>query len=228
MNRKIVIGIVVIIVIVSAIVVCIFSKKDKKDMVIMKDKIDTVQYYGRRGNITDLQRIKFLSKNDEYLVGMIGLPVANEAKAFSNDEMIRFALNVAVERYSTMLDKKKDKDGSFKYVIERETVNAITKEFFGIDRVEFDEKANKDYSSKNSTFLFDESIEKTLYYYPVTQENKENGACEIIVDAIFVSDVNFEELELAKYEGKYLQNKVDNTVKFVFDESGKLVSYQYL
>ena len=98
MDKKIIVGIIVLIVIVALVVTCIFFKKDKDKMVIMKNNIDTTQYYGKRGNITELQRIKFLSKNDEYLVGMMGLPVSNEVKVFSNDEMIRFALNIIVER----------------------------------------------------------------------------------------------------------------------------------
>ena len=37
--------------------------------------------------------------------------------------------------------------------------------------------------------VFDEEIEKTLYYYPVSMEtNQENGNNEIVADAIFIAD----------------------------------------
>ena len=58
------------------------------------------------------------------------------------------------------------------------------------------------------------------------QTNGDNK--EIIVDAIFVKDNQDDsEIESAKYEGKYQKEDVDNTVKFIFNKSGKLVSYQY-
>ena len=228
MDKKIIVGIIVLIVIVALVVTCIFFKKDKDKMVIMKNNIDTTQYYGKRGNITELQRIKFLSKNDEYLVGMMGLPVSNEVKVFSNDDMIRFALNIIVERYSGMLTTRKNKKGVSEYVIKKETIDDIINEFFGIAGNSIDGSKNEYYSSSNKAFLFNENLEKTLYYYPVTQESKENGNFEITADAILVSSGDRNEIEQAKYEGKYSQDRVEYTIKFVFNESGCLVSYQYL
>ena len=61
-----------------------------------------------------------------------------------------------------------------------------------------------------------------------TQESKENGNFEITADAILVSSGDRNEIEQAKYEGKYSQDRVEYTIKFVFNESGCLVSYQYL
>ena len=59
---------------------------------------------------------------------MMGLPISKEITAFSNDNMIRFALNVAVQRYSDMLQEKTAgrKTG---YFIDTAVVNKITDEF---------------------------------------------------------------------------------------------------
>ena len=227
MDKKIIVGIIAVIVIVSAIVTCLYFKENTK-RVTMKEETDTTQYYGKRGNITELQRIKFLSKNDEYLVGMMGLPVSNEVKSFSNDEMIRFALNIAKERYAGMFDTRKNRNGLSQYVIEREIVYNIINEVFGVASNSIDGTKNEFYSNSNKAFLFNENLEKTLYYYPVIQESKDGGMVEITADAILVSSDDRNEIEQAKYEGKYSQDRVEYTIKFVFNENGSLVSYQYL
>lgn len=225
--KKVVIILVIAILVVAGFVGFNFYKGKKKNN--STGEITQEVSYGKRGNITESERIKFLSQNDEYLVGMMGLAVPDDVKNFSNDDMIRFALNVAVERYSSMLDTKKNKDGSEDYVINEKTVNKITEEFFGLDSVYFDKTTNPYYSKSNKAFLFGENTEKTLYYYPVSQENKEDGSVEIIVDAIFVSDdQDAEKIDKAKYEGKYGQDNVDNTLKFIFNANGKLISYQYI
>lgn len=225
--KKVVIILVIAILVVAGFVGFNFYKGKKKNN--STGEITQEVSYGKRGNITESERIKFLSQNDEYLVGMMGLAVSNDVKNFSNDDMIRFALNVAVERYSSMLDTKKNKDGSEDYVINEKTVNKITEDFFGLDSVSFDKTTNPYYSKSNKAFLFGENTEKTLYYYPVSQENKEDGSVEIIVDAIFVSDdQDAEKIDKAKYEGKYGQDNVDNTLKFIFNANGKLISYQYI
>ena len=60
-------------------------------------------------------------------------------------------------------------------------------------------------------------------------KDEESGNVEIIADAIFVTDSeDISVIESAKYEGKYQKDNVDNTIKFVFNKEGKLVSYQYL
>ena len=159
---------------------------------------------------------------------MIGLPVSNEVTNFSNENMIQFALNIAVERYGSMLTEKKNKDGSKAYLVSKEVVNEITNEYFGVNEVPFDETSNAYYSKANKAFLYGENIEKTLYYYPVDMK-EEADTVEITADAIFVSDDQEQSMiENAKYDGKYGQDNVDNTIKFIFNKSGKLVSYQYL
>ena len=157
---------------------------------------------------------------------MMGLPVSNNVTEFSNENMIKFALNIAVERYSNILTEKKDKNG-VSYLVPKEVINAITDEYFDIKEVTFDVNNSEYYSKANKAFLYGINIEKTLYYYPVDmQTNGDNK--EIIVDAIFVKDNQDDsEIESAKYEGKYQKEDVDNTVKFIFNKSGKLVSYQY-
>lgn len=228
--KKVVIGIIIAILVVAGIICCMTlknNKSNKKNNQTLGELVNTQEYYGKRGNITESERIKFLSKNDEYLIGMIGLPVSKELKSFSADDMIRFSLNIAVQRYSNMLTTKKSRNGTVSYLVSESVVNAISTEFFGISYIEFDRSKNEYYSTPNKAFLFSESIEKTLYYYPVTQEKKDNGTTEIVADAIIVSDDDVESFEKAKYEGKYVKENVDNTIKFVFNDSGKLVSYQY-
>lgn len=229
--KKVVIGLIVAILLVGSIVGYKFLSKNKKNNNAAGEVNQTEEYYGKRGNISELDRIKFLSKNDEYLVGMIGLPVSNEAHSFTSDEMIRFALNIAVERYSTMLDTKKSTKNSPNsgYLIDEATVNLIAKEFFGVDSIQFDKAANEHYSISSKSFVFDENIEKTLYYYPVTQTVKEDGSIEITADAIFINDAQEKDvLEKAKFEGKYGSDNVDNTIKFIFNKDGGLTGYQYL
>ena len=92
--KKVVIILVIAILVVAGFVGFNFYKGKKKNN--STGEITQEVSYGKRGNITESERIKFLSKNDEYLVGMMGLVVSNDAKNFSNDDMIRFALNVAV------------------------------------------------------------------------------------------------------------------------------------
>ena len=257
------------------------SKSNIKINDVLKGKIEEVvvadeevhKSYGNRGNISQTEKVKFLSQNDEYLVGMIGLNKATEEKEFSNEDMIRFALNIAVYRYKNILDTKKTTAGGTGYLIQTKMLNEITNEFFGNADVPFDQKTNPYYSRSNKAFLFGESIEKSLYYYPVSQEVLEvpiagsnvgtdvaspiasetpsaetsttaeastvpseepkvevpkNKYLIITADAIFIPDENTEEFEKAKYEGAYEQKDVDSTIKFKFNEYGKLVSYQNL
>lgn len=227
--KKVVIVLIVAILIVAGVVGFLFWRGSKKKDVTTTVQVEEEQYYGNRGNISQTEKIKFLAQNDEYLVGMMGLAVSNEITTFSNDAMIRFALNIAVERYSSMLSEKTLYDGTKAYLVEVDTVNKITEEFFGIPEVDFDKQTNEYYSRTYKGFLFDENIEKTLYYYPVFMEqNSETGNTEIIVDAIFITDDQEKAvIESAKYEGKYNEENVDNTIKFIFNSEGKLISYQY-
>lgn len=226
--KKVVIILIVAILIIGIIVGTLFFRGSKKNNVGSTNQTNSEEYYGNRGNISQAERIKFLSQNDEYLVGMMGLPVLQDVTAFSNDDMIRFALNVAVERYSEMFQEKTI-NGTKGLLVDVSVVNKITNEFFGIPEVEFDKQQNEYYSRSLKGFLFDEEIQKTLYYYPVSMEkNEETGNTEIVADAIFISDDQDKNIiESAKYEGKYNQNSVDNTIKFIFNNEGKLVSYQY-
>lgn len=229
MKKVVIVLIVAILVVVSVVGFLFWRGSKKKDVATTTEQVEEKQYYGNRGNISQTEKIKFLAQNDEYLVGMMGLPVSNEVTTFSNDDMIRFALNIAVERYSSMLSEKTLYNGTIAYLVELDTVNQITEEFFGIPEVDFDKQTNEYYSRTYKGFLFDENIEKTLYYYPVfMEENSETGNTEIIVDAIFIADDQEKTvIESAKYEGKYNEENVDNTIKFIFNSEGKLISYQY-
>lgn len=227
MKKLVIVLIIAILIVASVVGVSFYNGKKKEKNTNGNNQIaQTEQYYGNRGNISQAEKIKFLSKDDEYLIGMMGLPVSNNVTEFSNENMIKFALNIAVERYSNILTEKKDKNG-VSYLVPKEVINAITDEYFDIKEVTFDVNNSEYYSKANKAFLYGINIEKTLYYYPVDmQTNGDNK--EIIVDAIFVKDNQDDsEIESAKYEGKYQKEDVDNTVKFIFNKSGKLVSYQY-
>lgn len=228
MKKIVIVMIIAILIVASVVGVSFYNGKNKEKNTNGNNQVaQTEQYYGNRGNISQAEKIKFLSKNDEYLIGMMGLPVSNNVTEFSNENMIKFALNIAVERYSNILTEKKDKNG-VSYLVPKEVINAITDEYFDIKEVTFDANNSEYYSKANKAFLYGINIEKTLYYYPVDmQTNGDNK--EITVDAIFVKDNQDDsEIESTKYEGKYQKEDVDNTVKFIFNKSGKLVSYQYL
>ena len=87
----------------------------KKEVVVVET---SAKNYGNRGNISQTERIKFLSQDDEYVVGMIGLEKSSLEKNFSNEDMIRFALNVATYRYKSILDTKKTQKGTTGYVVQ--------------------------------------------------------------------------------------------------------------
>lgn len=250
--KKVVVVLCVAILIVSGTVGFMYwraTKRNKKTENIISNEIN----YGNRGNISEAERVKFLSKNDEYLTGMIGIPVSTDLKLFSNNDMIRFALNVAVRRYSEMLVKKSNKDGAENYIVPVSVVNSITNEYFGVKDVSFDPDTNEYYSKANKAFVLGEIPATTLYYYPVYMESigveevygsnlqPSNGTSiaegeekgnekytKVTVDSIFISDdLDIETIESAKYAGKYDEKNVDSNVKFVFNAKGKLVAYQY-
>lgn len=229
--KKVVIGLVIAILVVASVVGILYYNGSKKNKAQESaENLELEQYYGNRGNISQVEKIKFLSKNDEYLIGMIGLPVSNELKNFSNEEMIKFSLNIAIERYSTILTQKKDKQGNESYLVSKDMVNSIIEEYFGVLSGTINETESSYYSKANKAFLYGENISKTLYYYPVDMsKNEESGNVEITADAIFITDdQDTSVIESAKYEGKYQKENVDNTIKFVFNKEGKLVSYQYM
>ncbi len=224
--KKVVIVLLIVVIALGCFVGFNVSKKNKE----LKNNPGNVssqdEYYGKRGNISEEERLKFLSKNDEFLVGMMGLEASNEVKTFSNDDMVRFALNVAVERYSTMLTKAKNSSG---YKVEVKTVDSIISEYFAVDPATISASKSEYYSTSNKAYVLSDIAEKTLYYYPVSMETKEDGSKEITADALFLNDAQAaQDIEKAKYEGKYSSSNVDSTVKFTFDANGKLVSYQYL
>ena len=148
--KKIVIVLIIAILIVASVVGVSFynGKKKEKNTNGNNQIAQTEQYYGNRGNISQAEKIKFLSKDDEYLIGMMGLPVSNNVTEFSNENMIKFALNIAVERYTNILTEKKDKNG-VSYLVPKEVINAITDEYFDIKEVTFDANNSEYYSKAN-------------------------------------------------------------------------------
>lgn len=261
--KKVVVVLIVAILIVFGLIGFMYLRGRRSDSNSNKTDVTTDSgiNYGNRGNISQVEKVKFLSKNDEYLVGMIGLPISAEVKQFSDDDMIRFALNVAVTRYSNMLTTKNNKDGSKSFFVPTSVVNSITAEYFGVKEVEFDQDKNEYYSKSNKTFILDELPEITLYYYPVTMNEidgaqftsigvitepevlddasteteietndiKEKKYKEVIADAIFISDdKDVDTIENAKFNGKYSEDEVDSSIKFIFNGEGTLVAYQYM
>ena len=91
--KKVVIGLIIAILIVASVVgILFYNGKKKSEAQNASESANVEEYYGNRGNISQVEKVKFLSKNDEYLVGMIGLPVSNELKNFSDEEMMQIAL----------------------------------------------------------------------------------------------------------------------------------------
>lgn len=255
--KKIVIVLVIAILVISGLIGFMYLRGKNSNSKDNNNGNNSSVSYGNRGNISQVEKIKFLSKNDEYLVGMIGLPVSKEIKQFTDDDMIRFALNVAVTRYEDMLTTKSNKDGTNSYLISTTVVNSITSEYFGVNQVKFDADKNEYYSKSNKAFLLNELPKVTLYYYPVTMADadstkfvgqevgtlletntegdasnsadKEKKYKEITADAIFVSDEkDLDTIEHAKYNGEYSESDVDSSIKFIFNGEGKLVAYQYI
>jgi hypothetical protein len=229
--KKIVIILTVVIIVAAGIICFMFLHKGNGKKNQQGQLVNSEEAYGNRGNISEVEKIKFLSKNDEYLVGMIGLPVSRELSDFTSNDMIRFALNIAQERYkdySNILVKRTNKDGTISYLVSEKMVFDIIEEYFGLKEVSYDQTTNEYYSKTNKAFVLDENVEKTLYYYPVNCNSLDGEKKEIVADAIFISDdLDKTVIENAKYDGKYGKENVDNTIKFVFNNNGYLVSYQY-
>ncbi len=229
--KRIVIILIVVIIVVAGIISFMFLHNGNNKKTNQGQISNAEEAYGNRGNISEVEKIKFLSKNDEYLIGMIGLPVKQELTDFTYNDMIRFALNIAQERYknySNILVKRTNKDGTNSYIVSEKMVFDIIDEYFGLKEVSYDQSTNEYYSKSNKAFVLDENVEKTLYYYPVDCNKLDGEKKEITVDAIFISDdLDKLVIENAKYAGKYGKENVDNTIKFVFNKNGHLVSYQY-
>ena len=281
--KKVVIVLLIAILIVGSMVMFLYwrgEKKNPKPTAVL----NTQANYGNRGNISQTEKIKFLSKNDDYLTGMIGIPISKDIKKFTNDDVIRFSLNIAVKRYSNLLTTRINREGNNDYIVPVSVVNSIADEYFGIKEVEFDVDENEYYSKLNKAFVLENIPEITLYYYPVYMENisrdslntentviveensvendiissnevyidnqseEENEVLEnenstneisideeesnykmITVDSIFISDDNeVDIIENARYNGKYGEDAVDSNVKFIFNNRGKLIAYQYV
>lgn len=88
------------ILIFSLIVVSIFLSKE-----VQKNKNLTTtnnSFYGQRGNISNSEKIMFLTKNKDLLAGMMGLEYTLDEKEFTENDMITFANYVAYERYNNI------------------------------------------------------------------------------------------------------------------------------
>ena len=200
--KKIVTILIVVILIVSGIIVFLFLHNGKNKKEPQGQLTKSEESYGNRGKISQVEKVKFLSKNDEYLVGMIGLPVKNELTDFSSNDMIRFALNIAVERfkdYPNVIVKKANQNGTNSYLVQEKMVFNIIDEYFGIKEVSYDQATNEYYSKSNKAFILEENVQKSLYYYPVESTELEEGKKEILADAIFISDDQYKKaIENAK------------------------------
>ena len=192
MKKLVIVLIIAILIVASVVGVSFYNGKKKEKNTNGNNQIaQTEQYYGNRGNISQAEKIKFLSKDDEYLIGMMGLPVSNNVTEFSNENMIKFALNIAVERYSNILTEKKDKNG-VSYLVPKEVINAITDEYFDIKEVTFDVNNSEYYSKANKAFLYGINIEKTLYYYPVDMQTNGDNKEKTLANAPLRKEDSFE------------------------------------
>lgn len=191
-------------------------------------------YYGQRGNISNTEKVQFLSKNNDFLIGMMELDYSEKEKKFTKDQMITFAVYVAKNRYEDLLEKYIGNNKKSSYIIDTEIIDAIIKEFFNVDNISHTDEDNKYYSQSRKHFLFDENFERSMWYYPVNEESIESDKTKekykvITADSIYI-DENKEDqnYKSAKYNGEYTENMVEYTIKFKFDEKGYLKSYQYV
>lgn len=161
---------------------------------------------------------------------MMGVEPKNEETAFTEDDMVSFALYVAQARYSNLLEEKKDyTTGENVYYIQPEIIDSIIAEFFGRTDIEYSYESEKyNYSYGNKKFLFKQDFEKILWYYPVSQETTEDKII-ITVDSVYINDDQEDyPLREAKYEGRYTSDKIDSTIKFIYNKEGYLTAYQYV
>lgn len=225
-KKNILLSIIVIILIVSLTIVSLKLYK-----ITHNENSKNATYYGQRGNISNTEKIQFLSKNEDFLVGMIELDYSEEEKDFTKDQMTTFAVYVAKERYSDLLEKYVGNNKKTSYKIDIEIIDAIIKEFFNVDDVSYSDEDNKYYSQSRKCFLFNENFDKSMWYYPVNEESIESEQTKekyivITADSIYIDDDK--EDKSAKYNGEYLENMVEYTIKLKFDEKGYLKSYQYV
>ncbi len=160
---------------------------------------------------------------------MMALEPKTEETEFSETDMVKFALYIAQERYNSLLDQKKNNSGEYEYYIDTEVIDSIIEEFFGKTDITYSaDETEYNYSKSNKCFIFKQDLEKTLWYYPVTQETVDD-IISITVDSVYINDDQEDySLREAKYEGKYKEENIDSTIIFNFDKNGYLVSYKYV
>ena len=228
---------------ISLIIVSIFLFKEvQKNENVNNQKIS---YYGQRGNISNSEKIMFLTKNKDLLAGMMGLEYTLDEKEFTENDMITFANYVAYERYNNILEKQTSSDGRDIYLIDKEIIDNIIDEFFGVSKIIHEEIDHDLYSRSRGYYLFDKEYEKSMWFYPVSEEvvevtideenieNVENAVKEknilITADSIYIDETKEEgEYKNIKYDGMYDKNIVEYTIKFRYDNNSKLLSYQYI
>lgn len=221
---------------ISLIIVSIFLFKEvQKNENVNNQKIS---YYGQRGNISNSEKIMFLSKNEDLLAGMIGLEYSTYEKQFDENDMINFANNIAFRRYSNILEKQSSSDRENKYIIDKKIIDDIVEEFFGVTDLVHEEIDHELYSRSRGYYIFDKEFEESMWFYPVNEEvvevsQEENSETEknilITADSIYIDETKEEgEYKNIKYDGMYDENIVEYTIKFKYDEDGKLISYQYI
>lgn len=204
-------------------------------------------YYGQRGNISNSEKVQFLYKNNDLLVGMMNLKYSEEEVTYSADDMTTFAVYVAKYRYGNMLEKVTISGGKTSYKIDTEVIDGIIKEFFGNQNIIHSEVDNEYYSRSRGYFLINQEFEQSMWFYPINEEKIEvtekieNDSSEteiaetkqkyiiITADSIYIDETKEEsEYKNIKYDGMYDETIVEYTIKFKYDGNGKLISYQYV
>ena len=179
-----------------------------------------------------------MDKEVDLLAGMIGLEYSTYEKQFDENDMINFANNIAFRRYSNILEKQSSSDGENKYIIDKKIIDDIVEEFFGVTDLVHEEIDHELYSRSRGYYIFDKEFEESMWFYPVNEEvvevpQEENTETEknilITADSIYIDETKEEEeYKNIKYDGMYDENIVEYTIKFKYDEDGKLISYQYI
>lgn len=225
MNKKgILISILILVLTISLIIVSV-----KLYTSTHNHSSQSQTYYGQRGNISNTEKVQFLSKNADFLIGMMELDYSEKEMEFTKDQMITFAVYVAKNRYEDLLEKYVGNNKKDSYIIDTKIIDAIIKEFFNVDNISYTDEDNKYYSRSRKYFLFDENFEKSMWYYPVDEKTLEEKYTIITADSIYIDEEKEKkEYKNAKYNGEYSEDMVEYTMKFKFDKNGYLISYQYI
>ena len=113
--------------------------------------------------------------------------------------------------------------------ISRDSLNTENTEIVEENSVENDIISSNEVYIDNQSEEENEVLENENSTNEISIDEEESNYKMITVDSIFISDDNeVDIIENARYNGKYGEDAVDSNVKFIFNNRGKLIAYQYV